>query len=158
MDQSAALLAMDQARLFGDVGERQLIPSAGEVAEHPGGLGLPLWIAPAVVPLPAVGLHQVEPAVVVQIHRNGTPSPAALLDTRAVADRLVEMVARVSIQEVPGTRCSLDRKPRAHRGDEPVEPAVVVEIRYGCAMPLASRPVRDCSVMSVKPLPPSLRR
>ena len=114
MDHSPALPTVDEARLFGDVGEGQFRRDGGEVAEHPGRLGRPLKIVAAVGPLPAVGLHEVEPAVVVQVHGDGAPSPAALLDTRAVADRLVAMAALVAIQEVPGTRRLVDREPRAY--------------------------------------------
>ena len=60
----------------GDLGEGQV----AVVVEQVGALVLPLREAGAVGNLPAVGGDDVEVPVVVQVHRHGTPAPAADLD------------------------------------------------------------------------------
>ena len=105
---------------------------AAAVEEHVGGLADPFQEAFRVGLFPAVGGHQVEQPVVIQVHRHGSPAPAAVVDPRRLGQLAVAVLPLVDVQHVAvvlAHRAAVG----VDRGEVPVEPAVVVEVADGAA-------------------------
>ena len=97
------------------------------VEEHVAGLADPFEHALRVGLLPAVGGHQVEQAVVVQVHRHGAPAPAAVVHPRGLRQLAEAVLSLVDVQHVAvvlAHRAAVG----VDRGEVPVEQAVVVEV------------------------------
>ena len=153
VDERAALAGVIETGVVGDLGEHRATLVVKE-------------LAPFVDPLaagggPAVDLENIQPRVVIEVHRNGPPSPAPVVHPGGDGALDEQVIALAHVQHVAGV--VRGRRLAVNRRDVPVEPPVVVEVSDGLTHavvvepgPRAPRLVGEGAVTIVHEVPAGL--